>query len=191
MLRNNADVRRGSYFELGLPVLPRFVCMVLADKLCRRYKRITFTWSGGSLQILLSWKYVLTIFRNFHQRRSALRSKIWCVGFRAIFQFARSASVMSSHVALSSRMPCRFGVTQRFWTNMLVSFWLIYSMFFCWSHPEFNNIHKDFYLADAVHLNLSRQCLLYRSYRGAVLKAVGLLQKNWPITFTRVFSHVW
>ena len=62
---------------------------------------------------------------------------------------------------------------------------------FCWSHPEFNNIHKDFYLADAVHLNPSRQCLLYRSYRGAVLKAVGLLQKNWPITFTRVFSHVW
>ena len=61
---------------------------------------------------------------------------------------------------------------------------------FCWSHPEFNNLHKDFYLADAVHLNPSRQCLLYRSYRGAVLKAVGLLQKNWPMTFTRVFSHV-
>ena len=56
--------------------------------------------------------------------------KIWCVCFRASFQFARSASVRSSHVAFSFRMPCRFGVTQRFWTNMFVSFWLIYPMFF-------------------------------------------------------------
>ena len=56
--------------------------------------------------------------------------KIWCVCFRAIFQFARSASVRSSHVAFSSRMPCRFGVTQRFWISMLMSFWLIYPMFF-------------------------------------------------------------
>ena len=28
---------------------------------------------------------------------------------------------------------------------------------FCWCHPEFNNSHKDFYLADGVHLNPSRQ----------------------------------
>ena len=62
---------------------------------------------------------------------------------------------------------------------------------FCWRHPEFNNPHKDFYLADGVHLNPSGQYLLYRSYRGAVLKAVGLLQKTWLIVFTRVFSHVW
>ena len=27
-------------------------------------------------------------------------------------------------------MPCRFGVTQRLWTSMFVSFWLIYTMFF-------------------------------------------------------------
>ena len=46
---------------------------------------------------------------------------------------------------------------------------------FCWRHPEFN---KDFCLVDGVHLNPSGQYLLYRSYRGAVLKAVGLLQKN-------------
>ena len=117
--------------------------------------------------------------------------KIWCVCFRAIFQFARSASVRSSHVAFSSRMPCRFGVTQRFWISMFMSFWLIYPMFFCWRHPEFSNPHKDLYLADMVHLNPSGQYLLYRSYRGGVLKAVGLLQKNWPIVFTRVFSHVW
>ena len=46
---------------------------------------------------------------------------------------------------------------------------------FCWRHPEFN---KDFCLVDGVHLSPSGQYLLYRSYRGAVLKAVGLLQKN-------------
>ena len=40
--------------------------------------------------------------------------EIWCVCLSAIFQFARSASVMSSHVTFSFRMLCRFGVTQRF-----------------------------------------------------------------------------
>ena len=90
-------------------------------------RRTVQTLQANDLHVV---REVLTIFLNFHQRRSALLSKIWCVCFRAIFQFARSASVMSSHVASSSHMPCRFGVTQRFWTNMLVSFWLIYTMFF-------------------------------------------------------------
>ena len=31
---------------------------------------------------------------------------------------------------------------------------------FCWRHTEFNNPHKDFYLADGVHLNRSGQYLL-------------------------------
>ena len=31
---------------------------------------------------------------------------------------------------------------------------------FCWRHPEFNNPHKDFYLAGGVHLNPSGQYLL-------------------------------
>ena len=48
----------------------------------------------------------------------------------------------------------------------------------CWRHPEFNNPHRDFYLEDRVHLNPSGQYLLYHSYQGTVLKAVGLLQKN-------------
>ena len=46
---------------------------------------------------------------------------------------------------------------------------------FCWRHVPFNHPAKDFYLADGVHLNSSGQYLLYRSYRGAVLKAVSLL----------------
>ena len=45
---------------------------------------------------------------------------------------------------------------------------------FCSRHPEFNNLHKDFYLADRVHSSPFRQYLLYRSYRGAALKAVGV-----------------
>ena len=46
---------------------------------------------------------------------------------------------------------------------------------FCWSHAEFNSPHKDLYLRDGVHVNPSGQYLLYRSYRGAIIKAVGLL----------------
>lgn len=46
---------------------------------------------------------------------------------------------------------------------------------FCWSHAEFNSPHKDLYLRDGVHVNPTGQYLLYRSYRGAILKAVGLL----------------
>ena len=46
---------------------------------------------------------------------------------------------------------------------------------FCWSHAEFNSPHKDLYLRDGVHVNPTGQYLLYRSYRGAIIKAVGLL----------------
>ena len=41
---------------------------------------------------------------------------------------------------------------------------------FCWRHPEFNNPHNDFYLADGVNLNPSGQYLRYRSYRGGSSK---------------------
>ena len=47
---------------------------------------------------------------------------------------------------------------------------------FCWSHAEFNSPHKDLYLRDGVHVNPTGQYLLYRSYRGAIIKAVGLLE---------------
>ena len=46
---------------------------------------------------------------------------------------------------------------------------------FCWSHAEFNSPYKDLYLRDGVHVNPTGQYFLYRSYRGAILKALGLL----------------
>ena len=46
---------------------------------------------------------------------------------------------------------------------------------FCWSHAEFNSPRKDLYRRDGVHVNPTGQSLLYRSYRGAILTAVGLL----------------
>ena len=45
---------------------------------------------------------------------------------------------------------------------------------FCWSHAEFNCPHKDLY--DGVHVSPTGQYLLYRSYHGAIIKAVGLLE---------------
>ena len=59
---------------------------------------------------------------------------------------------------------CRFGVTQRFWTNMLVSFWLIYPMFFVGVILSSIYPQRDFYLADGVHLNPSGQYLLSGGY---------------------------
>lgn len=47
---------------------------------------------------------------------------------------------------------------------------------FCWSHKDFSSPHKDLYLADGVHVNPLGQYFLYRSYRGAILKASGLLR---------------
>ena len=61
---------------------------------------------------------------------------------------------------------------------------------FCWRHPEFNNPHNDFYLADGVNLNPSGQYLLYRSYRGGVLKAVGLLQLSFFSVTTKTFLSI-
>ena len=49
---------------------------------------------------------------------------------------------------------------------------------FCWSHADFNSPLKDFYVADGVHLNPSGQYLLYRSYRGAVLRAASMLSEQ-------------
>lgn len=45
---------------------------------------------------------------------------------------------------------------------------------FCWRHADFNSPYKDLYLMDGV--NASGQYLPYRSYRGAVLKAVNLFR---------------
>ena len=49
---------------------------------------------------------------------------------------------------------------------------------FCWSHADFNSPLKDFYVPDGVHLNPSGQYLLYRSYRGAVLRAASMLSEQ-------------
>ena len=46
---------------------------------------------------------------------------------------------------------------------------------FCWLHKPFSHPTKKFYLADGVHVNPAGQYLLYRSYRGAILKALGML----------------
>ena len=46
---------------------------------------------------------------------------------------------------------------------------------FCWRHKVFTRPNQDFYLRDGVHLNVRGQYLLYRSYRGAILKALSYL----------------
>ena len=46
---------------------------------------------------------------------------------------------------------------------------------FCWEHRIFNHPAKDFYLPDGVHLNSSGQYHLFRSYRGAIMKALSFL----------------
>ena len=46
---------------------------------------------------------------------------------------------------------------------------------FCWEHKDFASTAKDFYRPDGVHLNFAGQYLLYRSYRGAILKAIQML----------------
>ena len=46
---------------------------------------------------------------------------------------------------------------------------------FCWAHRAFSHPGKDFYLPDGVHVNPAGQYHLYRSYRGAIFRALGLL----------------
>ena len=46
---------------------------------------------------------------------------------------------------------------------------------FCWLHKAFSHPGKDFYLPDGVHVNPGGQYYLYRSYRGAILRALRLL----------------
>ena len=46
---------------------------------------------------------------------------------------------------------------------------------FCWLHKAFSHPGKDFYLQGGIHVNPAGQYLLYRSYRGATLRALRLL----------------
>ena len=46
---------------------------------------------------------------------------------------------------------------------------------FCWRHKAFTRPDQDFYSRDGVHLNVTGQYLLYRSYRGAILNALSYL----------------
>ena len=46
---------------------------------------------------------------------------------------------------------------------------------FCWRHWGFDNPSVHPYLPDGVHVNSFGQYCLYRSYRGAILKAVRML----------------
>ena len=53
-----------------------------------------------------------------------------------------------------------------------------YPNVFFWSHDKFNSRFKDFFKPDGVHVNPLGQYFLYRSYRGAVLKATRLLKDS-------------
>ena len=46
---------------------------------------------------------------------------------------------------------------------------------FCWLHSPFSSPDKEFYLDDGVHLHSVGQYQLYRSYRGAILRAIPML----------------
>ena len=50
--------------------------------------------------------------------------------------------------------------------------------FFCWFHKGLTNPVRTVLLPDGVHLNTLGQYLLYRSYRGAILKALSLLHNS-------------
>lgn len=50
-----------------------------------------------------------------------------------------------------------------------------FSNVFCWTHQGFSNPHVHPFLADGVHFNRNGQYRLYRSYRGAILKALTML----------------
>ena len=52
---------------------------------------------------------------------------------------------------------------------------LAFAQVFCWTHSSFSSPSKPFYLADGVRLSPVGQYLLYRSYRGAILKALAML----------------
>ena len=50
-----------------------------------------------------------------------------------------------------------------------------YQSVFCWTHKVFNSPFKVLFLPAGVHVNPAGQHFLYRSCRGAILKALTLL----------------
>ena len=49
---------------------------------------------------------------------------------------------------------------------------------FVWEHLEMQSLTRRNLLSDGVHLNCHGQYCLYRSYRGAILKGVSLLNSR-------------
>ena len=77
------------------------------------------------------------------------------------------SSLQSSTFAYRARLLC----------NYLEVVLESLSGFFCWRHKLFTHPGKDLYVDD-VHLNLRGQTSLYRSYRGALLHALKLFEKQ-------------
>ena len=59
---------------------------------------------------------------------------------------------------------------------------------FVWRHKRLDARGHEFLLEDGVHLNPHGQYSLYRSYRGAVLKAVKMLNKSISCFFLKVYK---
>ena len=61
--------------------------------------------------------------------------------------------------------------------NLYLSVVVDHPEVFVWQHKILDSPSLDFLLEDGVHLNLCGQYLVYRSYQGAILKAVNILNK--------------
>ena len=73
------------------------------------------------------------------------------------------------------RSPCAFNDKVAVCNELVNSLLEPLPYVFCWFHKGFYNKAGKFFLGDGVQVNRLGQYRLYRSYRGAILKALSLL----------------
>ena len=141
---------------------------------------MNFFWDDGLVQEFISYPYLFAVYLFFKITQPHKETMVGPLEIGANYILKHPPEKVGCVIEDLARLfQSDFSVpTIRISYVIPWDIFFLHAMSFCWCHPEFNNPHKDFYLAEGVHLNPSHQYLLYRSCRGVVLKAVGLLQKN-------------
>ena len=144
MLRSNADIRRGSYFELGLPVLPRVRLHGVGGQTVQ-------TLQANHLHVVRGLAPDIVILEIGTNDLSKLApEKVGSAIEDLVRRFQSDFSVRAIGVCYVIPRGIFFPYAMSFWRNSTVLNQYVSVLLadllnvFCWSHPEFNNLHKRF-----------------------------------------------
>ena len=131
------------------------------------------------LRVVSSVGHAVVISRNGHKRPCWPSVRSYRIGYRGVGRF--TVEILFSIVGVCEVIPRVRAplfndaalVLNQYLRGVLDPIPNVF--FFCWYHQSFINPSINLYLPDGVHMNNVGQYSLYRSYRGAIIKALRIL----------------